>query len=138
MNGSFLLSRFNATRHGLTARHLLLPWEDPAGLEVFIEGRLLPLLARKRAEVAGRTGVREHAFATAAADAGLDRLARYETHLDRKLIRLLSTLLRLQEARRTITGTAASSVSQKVDGESPSPLRPDEVDTARADQVPGG
>lgn len=28
-NGGYERSRFNATRHGLTSRHMLLPWEDP-------------------------------------------------------------------------------------------------------------
>jgi hypothetical protein len=28
-DGGYERSRFNATRHGLTSRHVLLPWEDP-------------------------------------------------------------------------------------------------------------
>lgn len=28
-DGGYERSRFNATRHGLTSQHVLLPWEDP-------------------------------------------------------------------------------------------------------------
>ena len=35
----------------------------------------------------------------------LDRLARYETHLDRKLERTLAMLLKLKDLRRAKTGT---------------------------------
>ena len=38
--------------------------------------------------------------------ADLERLGRYETHLDRKLQRLLGLLFRLREARRTVEGVA--------------------------------
>ena len=37
----------------------------------------------------------------------LDKLARYETHLDRKLGRVLGMLWRLKDLRRTITPDAA-------------------------------
>ena len=43
----------------------------------------------------------------AVAGADLERLGRYETHLDRKLQRLLGLLFRLREARRTMEGAAA-------------------------------
>ena len=36
-----------------------------------------------------------------------DKLTRYETHLDRKLQRVLTLLLQLQAARRTISGATA-------------------------------
>ena len=78
---------------------------------------MLPLYEERRAKIASRAVVREHALAAAAAHADLDRISRYETHLDRKLNRLLGTLLRLQEVRRTINGVAEPSVSQKMGAE---------------------
>ena len=90
------------------------PYEPTAAsLRAFMEAELLPSLAGQRAQITNRAIVREHALAAAAAHADLDRISRYETHLDRKLNRLLGTLLRLQEARRTINGVAEPSVSQK-------------------------
>jgi hypothetical protein len=38
----------------------------------------------------------------------IDRLARYEVHLDRKLERILAMLFKLQDLRRTITPNAAA------------------------------
>ena len=78
--------------------------------------------------------MREHAFAAAMAHADLDRLGRYETHLDRKLNRLLGMLLRLQEARRTINGVAEPSVSQKMGGKKTLPHLPRKADRLPDDQ----
>ena len=49
--------------------------------------------------------VRAQAFAEAFDPYKLDRLARYETHLDRKLERTLAMLLKLQDLRQAKTGT---------------------------------
>ena len=47
-----------------------------------------------------RSAIREQAFGDAFKPKRLESLARYETHLDRKLQRILSMLLKLQELRR--------------------------------------
>ncbi len=47
-----------------------------------------------------RSAIREQAFGDAFNPRPLENLARYETHLDRKLQRILSMLLKLQELRR--------------------------------------
>ena len=52
--------------------------------------------------------IRAQAFGEALNPHRLERLARYEVHLDRKLERILSMLLKLQELRRTITPNAAA------------------------------
>ena len=49
--------------------------------------------------------IRVQAFAEAFDPDRLDRLARYETHLDRKLERTLAMLLKLKDLRRAKTGT---------------------------------
>ena len=51
------------------------------------------------AELEHRETIRDHALGAAYAARGLDMLARYEVHLDRKLERTLSTLIRLRELR---------------------------------------
>ncbi len=68
---------------------------------------MLPWYEGRRREIARRPLIRGQALGMAVARADLERLARYETHLDRKLQRLLGLLLRLQEARRIIAGSAA-------------------------------
>ena len=59
-------------------------------------------------ELENRPLIRAQAFGEALDPDRLDRLARYEVHLDRKLERILGMLLKLQDLRRTITpdGTA--------------------------------
>ena len=59
----------------------------------------------QRKELENRTLVRAQAFAEAFNPYKLDRLARYETHLDRKLERTLAMLLKLQDLRQAKTGT---------------------------------
>jgi hypothetical protein len=39
-DGGYERSRFNATRHGLTSRHVLLPWENPVEFEALREALL--------------------------------------------------------------------------------------------------
>jgi hypothetical protein len=51
------------------------------------------------AELEHRHAIREHAVGSAYATNHLDMLARYEVHLDRKLERMLSMLVRLRELR---------------------------------------
>jgi hypothetical protein len=71
--------------------------EDPAtadveGLRSFIEDKVLPWFENRKMELANRPLIREQAFGEA--------LGRYEVHLDRKLERMLTMLLRLKELRR--------------------------------------
>ena len=68
----------------------------------------MPWYRRRRRELENRNLVRAQAFGEALDPDRLDRLARYEVHLDRKLERILAMLLKLQDLRRTITpdGTA--------------------------------
>jgi hypothetical protein len=50
--------------------------------------------------LANRPLIREQAFGDALEPKKLERLGRYEVHLDRKLERMLAMLLRLKELRR--------------------------------------
>ncbi len=90
--------------------------EDPAGgaepwcaeapsLRQFLEAKVLPWYEGRRREIGQRPLIRDQALGMAVARADLERLGRYETHLDRKLQRLLGLLMRLQEARKTIAGS---------------------------------
>jgi hypothetical protein len=84
------------------------PWcAEAPSLQRFLESKVLPWYENRRWEFRQRPLLRDQALGAAVAGADLERLGRYETHLDRKLQRLLGLLLRLQEARRTIPGTAA-------------------------------
>lgn len=73
---------------------------DVAGLRRFIEGEVLPWLETRRRELANRPLIREQAFGEALDADKLERLGRYEVHLDRKLERTLAMLLKLKELRR--------------------------------------
>ena len=55
----------------------------------------------RRKDLENRALIRTQAFGPHR----LDRLARYETHLDRKLERTLAMLLKLKDLRRAKTGT---------------------------------
>lgn len=83
---------------------------DQGGLRSFIEGKVLPWFETRRRDLAHRPLIREQAFGEALEPDKLDRLGRYEVHLDRKFERILSMLLRL----RTSDGRhcLAKSVSQ--------------------------
>jgi hypothetical protein len=73
---------------------------DTAGLQRFLEGEILPWFATRRKELANRPLIREQAFGEALDPDKLERLGRYEVHLDRKLERTLGMLLKLQDLRR--------------------------------------
>ena len=68
----------------------------------------MPWYRRRRGELENRRLIRAQAFGESLDAYRLDKLARYEVHLDRKLERILGMLLKLQDLRRTITpdGTA--------------------------------
>jgi hypothetical protein len=73
---------------------------DEAGLRRFLEGTVLPWLETRRKELANRPLIREQAFGEALDPDKLERLSRYEVHLDRKLERMLAMLLRLKDLRQ--------------------------------------
>jgi hypothetical protein len=54
----------------------------------------------RKKELANRPLIREQAFGEALDPDKLERLGRYEVHLDRKLGRMLTMLLRLKDLRR--------------------------------------
>jgi hypothetical protein len=70
-----------------------------AGLRRFLEGEVLPSFETRKKELAHRPLVREQAFGEALDPYKLERLGRYEVHLDRKLERTLAMLLRLKDLR---------------------------------------
>lgn len=65
----------------------------------FLDQKALPGLERRRAEIEARPRVRDQALGQSLDPNRLDRLARYETHLDRKLERMLAMLIRLKDLR---------------------------------------
>jgi hypothetical protein len=74
---------------------------DAAGLVRFLEGDILPWYPMRRTELANRPLICAQAFGEALDPDRLERLGRYEVHLDRKLERMLTILIRLQDLRRT-------------------------------------
>ena len=64
-----------------------------------MEEEILPWY-EKRQELENRPLIRAQAFGEAVDPDRLERLARYEVHLDRKLERMLAMLFKLQELRR--------------------------------------
>jgi len=72
---------------------------DVEGLRSFIEDEVLPWFENRRKELANRSLIREQAFGEALDPDKLEGLRRYEVHLDRKLERMLSMLIRLKELR---------------------------------------
>lgn len=73
---------------------------DADGLRRFIEEHVLPWFETRRKELANRHLIREQAFGESLDPDRLERLARYEVHLDRKLERTLAMLMRLKELRQ--------------------------------------
>ena len=77
---------------------------DEAGLRRFLEGTVMPWFETRRKELVNRPLICEQAFGEALDPDKLERLGRYEVHLDRKLERMLTMLLRLKDLRRaTVT-----------------------------------
>jgi hypothetical protein len=72
---------------------------DAESLRRFFEDEALPTMARHRARLANRPLVHEQAFGEAVDTPALERLWRYEVHLDRKLERMLAMLFKLKELR---------------------------------------
>jgi hypothetical protein len=84
--------------------------EEPAtanveGLRRFLEGEVQRWRVNRNNELAVRPQIREQAFGEALDPDRLERLARYEVHLDRKFERVLAMLLRLKDLRQgTVAG----------------------------------
>ena len=72
------------------------------GLRHFLEAEVLPWFETRKAELANRQLIRDQAFGEALDPDKLERLGRYEVHLDRKLERMLSMLLRLKDVRQAM------------------------------------
>jgi hypothetical protein len=75
---------------------------DGESLERFLANEVCPWLVERRLALENRPSIRAQAFGEALDPDRLDKLARYEGHLDRKLERVLGMLLKLQDLRRTI------------------------------------
>jgi len=73
---------------------------DADGLRRFLEDEVLPWFETRRKELAHRPLIRDQAFGEALDPHNLERLGRYEVHLERKLERTLAMLFRLKELRR--------------------------------------
>ena len=78
---------------------------DVEGLRRFLEGEVLPWFENRRKELANRPLIRDQAFGDALDPNKLEPLGRYEVHLDRKLERMLTMLLRLKDLRRATVGS---------------------------------
>jgi Phasin protein len=73
---------------------------DAARLRRFLEEEVLPWYPARRQELANRPLIQEQAYGEALDPKKLERLGRYEVHLDRKLERTLAMLLKLKELQR--------------------------------------
>jgi hypothetical protein len=73
---------------------------DTKSLKRYLEDEILPWYDRERERLLALPAVRAQALGESLDPEKLDRLSRYEVHLDRKFERTLSTLLRLQDIRR--------------------------------------
>lgn len=72
---------------------------NDAGLRHFLEGQVMKWFQERKQELANRPLIREQAFGESLDPNQMERLGRYEVHLDRKLERMLSMLLRLKGLR---------------------------------------
>ena len=72
---------------------------DAEGLRRFLEAEVLPWFENRKKELANRPLIREQSFGEALDPDKLEGLGRYEVHLDRKLERMLTMLIRLKELR---------------------------------------
>jgi hypothetical protein len=78
---------------------------DAESLKRFLESEVLPWYEKRQLELDHRPLIRAQAFGEAVDPDRLERLARYEVHLDRKLERMLAMLFKLQELRRAANPT---------------------------------
>ena len=73
---------------------------NAADLLRFVEEKVVPWYEGRRKELKNRPLIRAQAFGEALDPERMERLGRYEVHLDRKLERTLAMLIRLQDLRR--------------------------------------
>jgi hypothetical protein len=73
---------------------------NAADLFRFLEEKVVPWYEGRRKELENRPLIRAQAFGEALDPDQMERLGRYEVHLDRKLERTLAMLIRLQDLRR--------------------------------------
>jgi hypothetical protein len=73
---------------------------DASGLALFLTREVLPFYVGRRRELENRHLIKAHTFGEAFSPDRLDRIARYEVHMDRKLEKTLAMLIKLQELRR--------------------------------------
>ena len=74
---------------------------EARSLERHLRDQVLPWYEERRKELKHRPLIRSQAFGEALEPKCLERLARYEAHLDRKLGHTLTMLVRLREIRRS-------------------------------------
>lgn len=83
-------------------------WEDEPepeyeatadSLAGWLEVEAIAYFRKREVELANRDAIREHALGEAQTADAFEKVARYETHLDRKLERTLAMLLRLRDLR---------------------------------------
>lgn len=82
--------------------------DDATSLLRYLETSIVPWYGERRNELRSSPLVRAQALGEALDPDKLERLGRYEVHLDRKFERTLSTLLRLQELRRAKSAAATA------------------------------
>ncbi len=73
---------------------------DTEGLCRFLEHQMLPWFDKQREELVHRSLIRAQALGEALDPNRLEKLGRYEVHLDRKLERMLAMLIKLQDLRQ--------------------------------------
>ncbi|MGI8740661.1 MAG: hypothetical protein ACR2KU_13970 [Gammaproteobacteria bacterium] len=76
---------------------------DAAGVWRFLEKEVLPWYSQRRKELENRPLIRAQAFGESLDPDKLERLGRYEVHLDRKLERTLAMLIRLRDLRCAVS-----------------------------------
>ena len=109
-NGGFMSHRYACDRAERVAAFVSLAgdnYKDAASLSRFLDEVITPWIDSRRAQLLHRPLIREHTFGQTLNVRQLERLGRYEVHLDRKLERMLAMLFRLKELRTR---------SQTVDG----------------------
>jgi hypothetical protein len=76
-------------------------------LRRFLEGHVQKFSEERREELSNRELIREQALGETLEPDVMERLARYEVHLDRKLERMLTMLFRLKEIRQDTSSNSA-------------------------------
>jgi hypothetical protein len=74
---------------------------DADGLALFLRREVQAYYVVRRRELENRPLIKAHTFGEAFSPDRLDRIARYEVHLDRKLEKTLAMLIKLRELRQT-------------------------------------